>query len=507
MGYVVKHSEKSAEKRGLLHSDSSLVECMCEAVSYQMPYSLRRLFATLLVYCNPSNSSELWKKFEYSLSEDFNILPNLNAKNVRDLTLSHINDILHLMGHDINEYKLVPERIRITLPPAIREAKDCHFERHIIVSEEDLLLEAKLTTEQRKAYDTILNRIYSNQSGAFFIDGPGGTGKTFLYRVLLATVRSKGFVALATATSGVAASILPGGRTAHSRFKFPIEIDEQCSCNISKQSSLVALIRDAKLIVWDEVTMAKKKVIEAFNLLLKNLMDTNEPFGGKVVVFGGDFRQTMSVVRSGRKEDFIRESLLYSEIWNPFGGKVVVFGGDFRQTMSVVRSGRKEDFIRESLLYSEIWNQLEKLRLLENMRAKKNPTFCEYLMRIGNGKEKIDSHDKIKLLDCFIIPFISENESLNHLFRIIYPDLHTCFSDISSMTSRVILTTKNDFVDEMNDLLIAQFPGDPKTYVSFDETTEVNDQSQYEDYLHTLHPAGLPPHRLILKKNCPVMLL
>ncbi|KAG5606519.1 hypothetical protein H5410_028011 [Solanum commersonii] len=53
---------------------------------------------------------------------------------------------------------------------------------------------------------------------AFFIDGPGGTGKSFLYRALLATVRYRGFIALATASSGVAASLLPGGRPAHSFF-------------------------------------------------------------------------------------------------------------------------------------------------------------------------------------------------------------------------------------------------------------------------------------------------
>ncbi|KAF3648141.1 hypothetical protein FXO38_04508 [Capsicum annuum] len=62
----------------------------------------------------------------------------------------------------------------------------------------------------------------------------GGTGKTFLYHALLAAIRSKGFVALAIASSGVATSILPGGRTAHSRFKIPIHIDGQFSCNISK---------------------------------------------------------------------------------------------------------------------------------------------------------------------------------------------------------------------------------------------------------------------------------
>ena len=116
------------------------------------------------------------------------------------------------------------------------------------------------------------------------------------------------------------------------------------------------------------------------------------------------------------------------------------------------------------------------------MHAKTDPTFCEYLMRIGNGLEKINSYDKIEIPDCFVIPFIFENQSLDLLSRVNYPDLHTCFSDASSMTSHVILTTKNDFVDEINDLLIAQFPGDPKTYVAFDETIEPNNQSQYEDF-------------------------
>ncbi|KAL0305019.1 UNVERIFIED_CONTAM: hypothetical protein Scaly_2999400 [Sesamum calycinum] len=60
-----------------------------------------------------------------------------------------------------------------------------------------------------------------------FIDGPGGSGKTFLYRALLADVRSKGYIALAVATSGVAAALLPGGRTAYSRFKIPIDLMEK----------------------------------------------------------------------------------------------------------------------------------------------------------------------------------------------------------------------------------------------------------------------------------------
>lgn len=71
---------EAAEKRGLLHSDNSLIECMSEAMTYQMPCSLRRLFATLLVYCSPANTKELWEKFEDSMSEDFRKIPNMKNK-------------------------------------------------------------------------------------------------------------------------------------------------------------------------------------------------------------------------------------------------------------------------------------------------------------------------------------------------------------------------------------------------------------------------------------------
>ncbi|KAG5586207.1 hypothetical protein H5410_046641 [Solanum commersonii] len=73
---------KSAEKRELQHSDNTLVNCMIEAVSFQLPYSLRRVFATLLVYCNPANPKELWEQFEECMSEDFK---NSKSVELRDV--------------------------------------------------------------------------------------------------------------------------------------------------------------------------------------------------------------------------------------------------------------------------------------------------------------------------------------------------------------------------------------------------------------------------------------
>ena len=64
------------------------------------------------------------------------------------------------------------------------------------------------------------------QPSAFFISGPGGTGKTTVYDILLASVRCQSRVALAVASSGVAALLSGGGGgTEHSRFKVPFEVD------------------------------------------------------------------------------------------------------------------------------------------------------------------------------------------------------------------------------------------------------------------------------------------
>lgn len=68
-----------------------------------------------------------------------------------------------------------------------------------------------------------------------------------------------------------------------------------------------------------------------------------------------------------------------------FGRKVIVLGGDFRQILSVVPKGNKEDIIKASIIYSYLWPSFVHLALVENMRAKSDPLFCKYLLRIGGG--------------------------------------------------------------------------------------------------------------------------
>ena len=89
-----------------------------------------------------------------------------------------------------------------------------------------MLLCDSLNIEQRSTYDEIMAAICSKQGRLFFVDGSGGTGKTFLYRALLAKLHSQDKLAVATATSRVTAAIMPGGRMAHSHSKIPLTLQE-----------------------------------------------------------------------------------------------------------------------------------------------------------------------------------------------------------------------------------------------------------------------------------------
>ncbi|XP_022152308.1 uncharacterized protein LOC111020056 [Momordica charantia] len=217
--------KEAAREIGLLDSDQSVVECLDEAVSFEMPNAFRRLFATLLMYCEPIDVRKLWEDYSHVLSEDYRKDEQPNLEYHIQCSLRDIKVFLESMGKQITMYDLP------IIKPMQIFANDCNTkdildERSIIVSDEDIQASSKLNEDQKLAYDIIVQRIMNNKSGVFFIDGPGGTGKTFLYRALLATIRSRGMIAIATATSGVAASIMPGGRTTHSRFNIPLQAIE-----------------------------------------------------------------------------------------------------------------------------------------------------------------------------------------------------------------------------------------------------------------------------------------
>jgi ATP-dependent DNA helicase PIF1 len=113
----------------------------------------------------------------------------------------------------------------------------------------------------------------------------------------------------------------------------------------------------------------------------------------------------------------------------------------------------------------------------------------------------------IKFPDKMVIADDNETTSIRKLIDIVFPELNTYQDNSETMINRIILSPKNENVDFINAMLIEQFPGDSIKYYSFDEAINPHAQSFDEDFFNTLTPNGVPPHELILKTNCPIILL
>lgn len=159
----------------------------------------------------------------------------------------------------------------------------------------------KLNVEQLAAAEKIINAIeeqdeFSKDGAISFLNGPGGTGKTMLQNTVMTKLRSQQRVVLAVASSSIAATLLEDGRTAHSRFKIPLDAEANSRYGITKESNLGNLLQRTELIFWDEAPMQSKHDFEAVNCVLQDICDTTADFGGKVVCFCGNFRQTLPVI-------------------------------------------------------------------------------------------------------------------------------------------------------------------------------------------------------------------
>ncbi|KAF2890734.1 hypothetical protein ILUMI_15439, partial [Ignelater luminosus] len=175
----------------------------------------------------------------------------------------------------------------------------------------------QLNQQQRIAYDTLIEAVNSGSGGIYFLDAPGGTGKTFLISLLLARIRSQNDVALVLASSEIAATLLEGGRTAHSALKLPLnmQINETPIFNIAKNSAMAKILQVCKLIVWDECTMAHKRSLEALDRTLKDLRDNQNIFDGATILLSGDFRQTLPVIPRSPVADELNACLKSSNLW------------------------------------------------------------------------------------------------------------------------------------------------------------------------------------------------
>ncbi|XP_057247045.1 uncharacterized protein LOC130589639 [Beta vulgaris subsp. vulgaris] len=172
-------------------------------------------------------------------------------------------------------------------------------------------------------YREVLDAVSSEEGGVFFVYGYGGTGKTYVWKTLCAAIRKKGEIILPVASSGIVSLLLPRGRTTHSRFGIPLNVNENSTfVGIRPGSELAALLIKTKLIIWDEAPMMHKYCFEALDRSLRDIMrsvdrdNLHRPFGGKVIVLGGDLRQILPVVPKGSRQDIVFTTVNSSYLWD-----------------------------------------------------------------------------------------------------------------------------------------------------------------------------------------------
>ena len=433
---------EACQRLGLLEDDQQWDRTLAEAATTSFAAQLRSLFGIILTVCQPSNPRALWEKYKEALSEDVlrecrRGLPSADigySPEIFNRALILLEDTcVSMNGQTLRDLGLTPP---IRGDDQALES-DVLRERSYDVDQLSRFVESNiplLTEDQESAYRAILDTISSGNGGLLFLDAPGGTGKTFLINLLLAEIRRQGGIALAVASSGIASTLLEGGRTAHSAFKLPLNIahSEHPVCGISKGTGKAKVLQETKLIVWDECTMAHKKSLEALDSTLQDLRGNDRLMGGAVVLLAGDFRQTLPVIPRSTPADELNACLKASHLWRH------------------VRSLNLTTNMRVHLLGDETAR-----------------TFAQQLLLLGEGRIPTEP-DSSKIT--FPPGFCNMVQSVGELIEKVFPNIATNFSNGEWICERAILAPKNEQVNSINAQILNSLPGPVLTYTSVDTT-------------------------------------
>ncbi|KAK9714657.1 hypothetical protein RND81_06G110100 [Saponaria officinalis] len=491
-------SKEACYALGLLGDNKEYVDAIVEASFWGSGLYLRKLFTTLLLSHSVSRPEELWNKTLHLLSDDIlhkrrNVLQNqdlqLSDEELKNIALTEIEAFLQSNGSTLRRFETMPfpDSSGTLENTNTLNAEELSYDKDAMLTEHTRLL-SSMTDEQRSVYNQIMDNVHKGNGGIFFVYGYGGTGETFIWRTLCATIRSKGEIVLPVASSGIAAILLPGGRTAHSRFGIPINVTENSTCpGIKPNTELTELLIRTKIIIWDEAPMMHRFCFEALDRSLRDVMrfsadgDCNLPFGGKVVVFGGDFRQILPVIPKGGRQDVVYASLCSSYLWHSC--KVLKLTKNMR--LQVGSSSSDKDEIRE---------------------------FSEWILKVGDGLIGPPNDGEVSIVLPEEMLIMQSTEPISMIVHSIYPSLETHLGDIQYFQERAILAPTHDIVESVNDHVLALIPGEERVYLSSDEISKEEDnvgvrEIYSSDVLNTIRCSGLPNHALRLKVGAIVMLL
>ena len=488
---------EACQAMGLLDDDKEWDIALQEAAMSATASELRTLFAHILIYCEVAEPLQLWERHWHRMADDIpkkasqtSGVRNLhvNSPEIKDYIIYEIEMILNNCSKSVKDFgfSLPPQHLLDDLQNRLL-MEERNYNRDKLKEEADRSV-VKLNIEQQEVYNIIINACRKKEQEMVFVYGHGGTGKTFLWQTIINTLRSEGKIVLAVASSGIASLLLPSGRTAHSRFKIPLELSDETMCNIKKNTLLAKLLIETDLIIWDEAPMNDRRCFEALDRSLRDILNNSDkPFGGKPIMLGGDFRQTLPVKKKATKSQIIDSSIAKSKLWRHF--KVY----KLKQNMRVLRSNLTDD---------------ERQRITD---------FSSWLLHVGDGdlgepdEQDPDESRWITIPAEYQIP--NNDNGIQQLIDFIYDKETLKHPTAHVLQEKAIVCPKNDTADTINEKVLSQVEGQPTIYMSSDEAIPVGrDGAATEmlyppEYLNTFKFPGLPPNKLQLKVGVPIMLL
>ena len=165
-----------------MDDDSEWQRCLQEASLTGSSSQIRELFVSIVILNNPNDIRSLWDAFYPNFTEDIVYQnPNFNENEILNLTCLKFEQLFNQHGKSMCDFSHLPEfevvGIQNQIPKIIQD--ELSYDPIEIQGYVDQIL--TLNIEQRQTFQTIT----SGMDKLFFVDGPAGTGKTYLINTLL----------------------------------------------------------------------------------------------------------------------------------------------------------------------------------------------------------------------------------------------------------------------------------------------------------------------------------
>uniref|UniRef100_A0A914Q9G8 ATP-dependent DNA helicase n=1 Tax=Panagrolaimus davidi TaxID=227884 RepID=A0A914Q9G8_9BILA len=458
-GKTYESNREACVALGLVLNDKLYEDTLSEALNHTSPNQFRYLFARLLAHCDLGNPLELFDQFEDHLTSDF--LKKWQKDDAKKVAWRKIVKSMINQEKQLSDY-----------PQLEAYMNEIGYENEETVDLKALLDEGWadygiMNDGQKAIVDPIIKKIQSPEQivekCCIFADGPGGCGKSYIFNAVRKLALGHGKKVMVMAWSGIAASLYPLGRTCHNGFKLEFPFENDSNSGIKPLSPHGQMLKELDIIIWDEFPMAPKRALEVVDSKLKEIM-------------GNDI---------------------------PFGGKILLSGGDFRQIAPIVENATRQETINTSVCCSNLWKQFEKFQLTENVRAlPEENEFKKMLLEIGEGRFG-ENPNEVKIPE----ECLSKGDIIEEIFSDVIENYNP-----ATVMKRAILATWNQDVDELNEQVLELFDQESEITYHAQDVYHYGDEilqgaGEIHENYKTRNIKGLPSFKLRVRKNAIVMLV